>query len=68
MFQRLDKNKKREKIKAVLLPHWPVPAGQELWDVLWLHSDTFIITKDNNSSEKNSPQKADRRVKGARPG
>lgn len=49
------------------LPHWPTPTRQEQWDVSWLHSDTFIITKNNKSSEKTWPTKADRRVEGTRP-
>lgn len=39
------------------LPHWPAPAGREQRDVLWLHSDTFITTKNNNSSEKKTKKK-----------
>lgn len=41
----------------MLLPHWPTPAEWEQWDVPWLHSDTFIITKNNGSSEKHGPQR-----------
>lgn len=60
---------KKKKLKVMSLPHWPTPAGQEQRDVPWLHSDTFIITKNNNSSEKKTwPTKADRRVEGTRPG
>lgn len=49
-----DKKKERErkkKLKVMPLPQWPTPAGRVQWDVPWLHSDTFIITKNNNSSE-----------------
>lgn len=50
-----DKKKERERkknnLKVMPLPQWPTPAGRVQWDVPWLHSDTFIITKNNNSSE-----------------
>lgn len=53
------------------LPQWPTPAGWEQWDVPWLHSDTFIITKNNSSSEqktKKGPQRQTEGVEGTRPG
>lgn len=55
------------------LPQWPTPAGRVQWDVPWLHSDTFIITKNNNSSEtkqkkKHDPQRQTEGVEGTRLG
>lgn len=52
------------------LPHWPIQAGQEQQAVPWLHSDTFIITKNNKSSEKkkHDPQRQTEGYKGARSG
>lgn len=34
------------KINVVPLPHWPTPARWERLDVPWLHSDTFIVIKE----------------------
>lgn len=53
-------------VKVMLLPRWPTPAGRVQWDVPWLQSDTFIITKNNNSGQqkKKTKQKADRRGSG----
>lgn len=36
---------------VMLLPRWPAPAGRGQRDGPWPHSDTFSITKKNNSSQ-----------------
>lgn len=43
--------REKNNLKVTPLPQWPSPAGRGRWDVPWLRSDTFITTKNNNSSE-----------------
>lgn len=54
----------------MLLPRWPAPAGRGQRVGPWPHSDTFSITKKNNSSQtkktktKHEPQRQTRGGRG----
>lgn len=59
-----ERERKNRKKEAVPLPQWPSSARREQWDVPWLHSDTFIITKKTTAVKKNMDHKGRQKGRG----